>query len=261
MKFNANCANYANLADLICENGHDEILQNIPECDREIKTERLIEFDKTIKSLGIHWHPATDKFVFQYSPEKISTTITKRTVLSDISKLFDPLGWLCPIIIRAKMFIQKLWLQDLEWDDELSPSQLKEWTEIHNTITFVKDISIPRAISYNENFHIELHDASINAFAAVVYSRVTQPDGTHKINLLTAMSRVAPIKQLTIAKLELAGAHLLSKLLSITLSELKINGIFTEAARHYSSRFHAYRRRQCRSNRHSNVERTRRKIL
>lgn len=124
------------------------------------------------------------------------------------------------------MFIQKLWLQDLEWDDELPPSQLKEWTEIHNTITFVKDISIPRAISYNEHFHIELHgfsDASINAFAAVVYSRVTQPDGTHKINLLTAKSRVAPIKQLTIAKLELARTHLLSKLLSKTLSDLKIN--------------------------------------
>lgn len=205
---------------------NESLLHQIPEQDREIKTSRLIEFDNTIKSLGIHWSPSSDTFTFQSTLDQISAPITKRVVLSDTSKLFDPQGWLCPIIIRAKILIQRLWLIDLEWDDEVPPTQVKEWQEIRNTLKDVHEISIARFIGHNPQCATELHgfsDASIHAYAAVVYSRTTQLDGTFLVNILAAKSRVAPVKQITIAKLELAGAHLLSKLITKLKADLKVD--------------------------------------
>lgn len=140
--------------------------------------------------------------------------------------MFDPQGWLCPIVIRAKILIQKLWLLDLKWDDEVAPTQVKEWQEIRDTLKDVHELSIPRYIGHHPQYAMELRgfsDASIHAYAAVVYSRTTQPDGTFLVNLLAAKSRVAPVRQITIAKLELSGVHLLSKLITKLKADLKVD--------------------------------------
>lgn len=203
----------------------EQLLQAVPDRDRETKSVHIIEFDKTIKSLGIYWNPVEDKFTFQTFISEIPTLLTKRNILSDISKQFDPLGWICPLIVRAKIFIQQLWLLNLDWDDEIPSNQCKEWIAIRSSLHTASEIKIPRSISHHLNHSIELHgfsDASIHAYAAVVYTRSSQPDGTYTINIISAKTRVAPVRQLSIAKLELAGAHLLSKLLSKVKSDLKI---------------------------------------
>lgn len=204
---------------------HEPLLQSVPECDRETKSIRIIEFDNSIKSLGIYWNPTTDLFTFQAFRSEQSTPLSKRNILSDISKQFDPLGWICPLIVRAKIFIQRLWLLTLDWDDEVPPKEQKEWQAIRSSLQTTFEISIPRSIYHNLNHQIELHgfsDASIYAYAAVVYTRSRQPDGTYAVSIISAKTRVAPVKQKTIAKLELAGSHLLASLLSKVKSDLKI---------------------------------------
>lgn len=211
----------------------DALLQSIPLCDREIKTSHLIEFDENIKSLGIHWNPRSDQFTFQSSLDPLVIAKTKRSILSEISKLFDPLGWLAPIIIRAKILMQQIWCLDLNWDDQLPTTILENWRIIRENLQVVDVISLPRSISHFANDHpLELHgfsDASIHAYAAVVYSRIIQPDGTYKVTLLAAKTKVSPIKQITLPRLELCGAHLLSKLINKVRSDIQAAHIISFA--------------------------------
>lgn len=153
---------------------NDAILQLIPTCDREIKTTHLIEFDETIKSLGIHWNPRSDQFMFQSSLDPSVIAKTKRTILSEISKLFDPLGWLAPLIIRAKMLMQQIWCQDLNWDDSLPTSIIESWRIIRENLQTVDIISLPRSISHIAHDQpIELHGFSDipASFNQMVYTR------------------------------------------------------------------------------------------
>lgn len=101
---------------------HPAILQSI-QSDKQINATSLqIEDDMTVHALGLCWKPSSDTFHFtlQLSPTKV---ITKRAILSTIAKLFDPLGLLSPVIVRAKIIIQELWSIKLDWDDPL-PSHL-----------------------------------------------------------------------------------------------------------------------------------------
>lgn len=209
---------------------HDEVLKAIPPCDREIKTVHLFEFDDTIKSLGIHWNPCTDKFTFQSALDASTVAKTKRSILSEMSKLFDPLGWVSPIIIQAKILMQKIWLIKATWDEPLPPSIIDKWRLIRKDFLQVHLIELPRSMFHSINQPIELHgfsDASIHAFAAVVYARTTQDDGSYIVTLIAAKTKVAPVKQITLPRLELCGAHLLSKLITKIKTILKIDNIKT----------------------------------
>ncbi|XP_059221109.1 uncharacterized protein LOC131995877 [Stomoxys calcitrans] len=71
------------------------------------------------KTLGIKWNALTDTFSYSVKPVESSHEMTKRKILSAIAQLFDPAGWITPIIIRAKILMQQLWLEGFEWDDFL----------------------------------------------------------------------------------------------------------------------------------------------
>lgn len=92
-----------------CAN-HPSILKNIP--NEHIETGFIIEESskQTIKTLGMHWQPLTDTFQFKVNLPELPNIITKRVILSDISRIFDPIGLISPIVITAKLFIQEIWL-------------------------------------------------------------------------------------------------------------------------------------------------------
>lgn len=75
--------------------------------------------EKTISTLGIQWDPSKDVFRFLFDLPSLPEVITKRILLSFVSRLFDPLGFLSPIIIRAKLFIQDVWREELNWEIRL----------------------------------------------------------------------------------------------------------------------------------------------
>jgi hypothetical protein len=85
-------------------------------------TLKAIEDDRIVKTLGICWHSRQDAFKFNTQNLKTLTeSMTKRTVLSKIARLFDPLGWLSPVTISAKVLMQDLCILKCDWDVSLPP--------------------------------------------------------------------------------------------------------------------------------------------
>jgi hypothetical protein len=201
-----------------------EILEKLPS---SLKRNEGIEFHEeefqSVKTLGICWDPEKDAFHFKVN--YIADKCTKRYILSTIAKIYDPLGWLAPTIIIAKMFMQDLWSLKVTWDEELPLNDIQRWKKFANELEALTTISIPRWIHYTEGdvALIGFCDASEKAFAAVIYSRTTDDKGNVTVTLLTAKTRVAPVKNhQTIPRLELCGALLLAELMNKVTKALKV---------------------------------------
>lgn len=199
------------------------LLNNVPHEDRSYN----FDSNEIVKTLGLIWNPDLDCFQFTVSPSiATSSTITKRTVLSDISKLFDPLGLLGPIIVKAKMFIQKLWLLKLNWDDTLPERERNFWQSFTSTLHLIREIKVDRYVLCEDSLRLEIHgfaDASEKAYGAVLYLRCLSATGPITVNLLSSKSRVAPLKAVSIPRLELCAALLLAKLSKKVIESLKLN--------------------------------------
>lgn len=155
----------------------------------------------------------------------LTASANKRSIiLSGIARLFDPLGWLAPSVVLAKVFIQKLWLAGVSWDEELSPELVNEW-RTYRELLLLTDVRVPRWLGTKSNDYLELRrisDATETAYYAVIYLRSIDAEGQIRVSLLTAKTRVAPMKQISIPKLELCEAVLLSQLLTETAEALNI---------------------------------------
>lgn len=201
------------------------LLEAIPESDRE--TDTLLDFDSkmSVKTLGIQWCPTTDNFMFKISIGEHDVH-TKRTVLSDIAKIFDPMGLLSPCIISAKLLIQSLWSESKDWDEPLDSEIEHSWTTLRQGFKVLNNVSIPRWLQTSNECDIEIHgfsDASQTAYAAAIYIKCMS-NGKPNVNLLCAKTKVAPLKIISLPRLELMGALLLAKM----VSHLKQNYQFNE---------------------------------
>ncbi|XP_011859011.1 PREDICTED: uncharacterized protein LOC105556524 [Vollenhovia emeryi] len=135
------------------------------------------------------------------------------------ARLFDPLGWLAPVVIKAKILIQQLWLQRLDWDDQLACKDEREWLTFQGELQTLGDIRVPRWLNTSHTGEVELHgfaDASERAYAAAVYAVVQPGRAGGGQFLLTARTKVAPISQVSLPRLELCAAALLVKLAAHT---------------------------------------------
>lgn len=194
-----------------------ELMETIPNEDREIQNLFPIQKPKMPKALGINWDTIEDTFCFTIN-FNISENITKSSLLSDASKIFDPLGWISATTIIAKIIFQQLWKLKIEWNDVLPEEMQRVWIQFRNKLKSLEEIKIPRWIGYRPTTSIiELHafsDASTLAYAAVVYARIINESGEILINLLQAKTKVVPLKSETIPRLELNAAELLAKLVA-----------------------------------------------
>lgn len=176
------------------------------------------------KTLGLGWRPQSDELHFSIDVN-LPHDITKRTMLSLISQVFDPLGLLSPIVISFKIILQKLWIQKLSWDETV-PAEISElWCSLIKDLPELNNIRIPRRVFSDTILPVELHvftDASQVAYGACVYARSINNDGTVTVRLLIAKSRVAPIKPVTIPRLELCGAMAGARLYEKVANSLRI---------------------------------------
>ncbi|XP_018360160.1 PREDICTED: uncharacterized protein LOC108759301 [Trachymyrmex cornetzi] len=197
------------------ESNAPSLLDDIDPQNHGLAREKVIQEDDHVKILGISWHPISDSYRFVVANER-SPRMTKRLILSTISRLFDPLGWLSPVIITAKILIQSLWSLDLDWDSPLPNAVASAWQVFIDELPSIGNVTIPRWIGLFSNVRFSLHgfcDASTKAYAAVIYIRIELPDSTMSM-LLTSKTRVAPLKQVSLPRLELCGAALLARLMS-----------------------------------------------
>ncbi|KAL1130802.1 hypothetical protein AAG570_012043 [Ranatra chinensis] len=174
---------------------------NVPDVLGGIPPEHHLPLSAPISSnsiyvglLGLLWDPRADTFSYTSTPHTGSSNVplTKRVVLSQLAQLYDPAGWVSPVVVTAKAFLQSLWLCPVDWDTPLSEVLRDRWLEFLGTF--------------------ELHgfsDASKIAYGAVVYL-TCRTDNTSTVSLLASKTRVAPLKVQTIPRLELLGAVLLA---------------------------------------------------
>ncbi|XP_026744656.1 uncharacterized protein LOC113505989 [Trichoplusia ni] len=192
-----------------------ELLGNIPVENQDDEMLKL-PLDETRKSLGIAWSPREDCFYFRITITE-NKKPTKRFIMSEVAKIFDPLGWMAPIIIKMKLLIQELWTNGLEWDQPVDDMVQKKWIEIQKHVKDIEKIKVPHRWCYTtDNTKIELFgfsNASEKAYGAVVYSRVRIND-VYYVTSLQAKSKVAPKKQkTTLPRLELCAAVLMAGLI------------------------------------------------
>jgi hypothetical protein len=204
-----------------------ELLDSLPADHIETMTMMPIEDGQSVKALGIVWNTTKDQFQFKTSIDSDSSEeYTKRTILSEMSRLFDPLGWLSPVLVRAKILMQSLWQSKLGWDQPVEAHLALQWINFKQDFKHLTEIKIPRCIIPPPTTHLELagfSDASERAFGAVIYLVSYQDTQPHQISLVTSKTRVAPLKPQSIPRLELNAAVQLAQLICNVKKALQLD--------------------------------------
>jgi len=208
---------------------NQQFLDTIPEELKESQQTLSLDNKDGVSTLGLLWHPSSDQLQVKdnsASTSKNSTVSTKRNVLARIASIFDPLGLLSPIVIAHKMFLQKLWQDNLLCDKQLQQHRQEEWNHLLHAIPKMSQIYIPRKVICANASNIQLHgfcDSSEQAYGAYLYIRSTDHNDNTFCPLLCSSSKVAPLKKLTIPRLELCAAVPLAKLFKRVIQSL--NGV------------------------------------
>lgn len=190
--------------------------------------------DQESKVLGLRWVTAHDELTFRVVKPGISLQPSKREVLSEIAKLYNPNGFLSPIIINAKIIMQDLWRLGIGWDEAIPAPVRDRWNKFHQSLDQLSQVRLPRWLGISEGIQIQLHgfaDASAKAYGAAIYVRTTNAVGISQCHLAASKSRVASLAALTIPRMELAAAELLGRLMKKIAAVCK----FTNAKCYYWS--------------------------
>ncbi|XP_044010282.1 uncharacterized protein LOC122853938 [Aphidius gifuensis] len=104
------------------------VVKNAKLCYNCLRYHRDVEYKAcTLKTLGISWQIKDDNITYNVNSIKTDKKLTKRHILSEIAKIFDPLGLLGPIILHAKVIMQKIWKEKLHWDESVPPEIHRLW--------------------------------------------------------------------------------------------------------------------------------------
>ena len=176
------------------------------------------------KTLGLSWCCESDSFYFTINVE--TEVITKRDILRQISTIFDPLGFLCPVVITAKILMQDLWRINLGWDDALPENVTSSWKNWAKSAQSLATFKVHRCIRTSATPHeFQLHvftDASTKAYGAAAYARFVNQSGEVRVSFVIGKAKIAPIKQLSIPRLELQGAIVGLRLASTIQKEITL---------------------------------------
>ena len=161
-----------------------------------------------------------DSFVFNHCD--LGKSATKRGILSTVSSLFDPLGLVSPVILAAKVLMQRLWKQGLGWDDPVPPAEECAWRSWLQGLEEIATLRIPRWVTGRDDIvSTSLHffaDASTNGYGACAFARFQRRDGFFHCRLVLAKARTAPLK--LISRLELQAAVLAVRLSVVAKKQL-----------------------------------------
>lgn len=203
---------------------HESALDRLTE--ESINLDFRNDRDTVLKTLGIRWNAKNDKLLYASQNLEAQTQITKRNVLSAIAKIFDPLGLLGPVILYAKAIMQKIWKLKIGWDDNIPDELYRDWISFTNQLDLLNELSIDRRVLIDNYTDVQIHgfcDASKQGYGACIYIRSENSEGEICVRLLTAKSRVTPLKEITIPRAELCAAVVLATLYQEIAPNLEIN--------------------------------------
>ena len=177
------------------------------------------------KALGLGWDTKLDTFSVRAQVKE--SQLTRRGLLSTLSSVYDPLGFVAPFVLKAKVLLQETCRQNLGWDDPIPVSIQKPWERWRSELGKLTGVQVPRCLIPSSflGARCELHyfsDASQQAYATVVYLRMVSESGEIRCSFLFSRSRLAPVRPMTIPRLELSAAVLSVRTHALLLRELSV---------------------------------------
>ncbi|XP_064621089.1 uncharacterized protein LOC135483944 [Lineus longissimus] len=192
-------------------------------------TEKMVGEEISTKALGVRYRPKEDVLMFSFVDKMEDVEIeTRRSVLKQLHRIYDPLGMLSPFVLKAKQIFQQSWVTTGGWDDALPSEIEEEWKRWKSEVTLLDSIKIPRCIvpaDFQDPVYF-LHgfgDACETSYGGVVY--LTSQDSTERrhVALLSSKTRVAPLgKRRSIPELELMASLVTARLTKYVERELKL---------------------------------------
>lgn len=183
---------------------------------------------EAVKVLGIKWMAVCDSFSFNVVAVPEGACITKRLVLGCFSRLFDPLGFTAPFVMAVKSLFQELWSLGLQWDDALPVEyrvRFQQWVKGLDVLTtwFIPRCYTASGWSSVQGAHLHgFGDASPKGYGACIYLAAQMEDGTVSTSLVMAKGKVAPLKKISLPRLELLACLLCARLLTFVREALRL---------------------------------------
>ena len=170
--------------------------------------------------LGLKWDHSSDSLVVSRGINRnVPSALTQRAVLSLFSTVFDPIVLVAPFTVRARLLLKNIWrVSGQQWDDQLPSDIAQKITEWVIDLPRLSEKAIPRSYFPDDVDQIELHvfgDNSQVVFSAVAFLRgrpCVATNGNPFLSFVIGKTRVAPMKSLTVPKLELQAALLAARL-------------------------------------------------
>ncbi|KAJ8944181.1 hypothetical protein NQ318_016161 [Aromia moschata] len=161
------------------------------------------------KTLGLILLPSPDYLSYEINISDLKSQVSKRSILSEISRIFDPLGLLSPTVIIIKIVLQELWQLKLSWDEAIPLYLHTKWVSFRAELDSLNKLRISRQVICKD-------------YVGCIYLRSFDKFGNVFVELLCAKSKVSPVKPITIPRLELCGALVLSRLFQIVIKSLEV---------------------------------------
>ena len=190
-----------------------EVIRRIPEQDRADGVKELdLDLDSLPleRALGVHWCVEFD--CFQFTIVLQDKPCTRRGILSTVSSIFDPLGFVAPLLLDGKSILQELCRREVGWDDPIPDEVKVKWERWRSDLLEVQHITIPRCYkpdNFGRVVNAQLHhfsDASVKGYGQCSYLRLVNENQRVHCSFVMGKSRVAPLKPVTIPRLELTAA-------------------------------------------------------
>ncbi|XP_073960515.1 uncharacterized protein [Choristoneura fumiferana] len=198
-----------------------EVVTDVKSTGSDKKSTSLGVKSESERTLGLVWNHARDTLGFNVNlrntpPNVLNGTQlpTKRQVTSSVMSVYDPLGYASPITVIGKALIQDIWRTGIGWDEPIKSESIPTWKSFIENVKLLKNLEIERYVPACER-EGEIHtfcDASEKVYAAAVYFVSNEPGGGKSSRLVAAKARVAPLKTISIPRLELQGCVLGTRL-------------------------------------------------
>lgn len=206
------------------------VLDVIPESHSAKCKEQLdMELDLVMveRVLGVEWSIQSDTFKFRVKVK--DRPLTRRGILSTIASIYDPLGMLSPVVLTAKIILRDLCRREVGWDDVVPESISRKWTKLMQQLYLLDQFEVSRCLKpphFGEICSAQLHhfcDASENGYGTVTYLVLKNKNLKLYCAFVMGKSRVAPLKSVTIPRMELIAATMASRMDMLWRKELQMD--------------------------------------
>jgi len=194
-------------------NGHLIVLMFCSICHR---MNCPIHVGRTVSVIGVQWNVCEDQFCFLVKPPMKPCMC--RGLLSTANFLFDPLGFVAPVVLKARCIHHSLCQQEIEWNEPMPERELRKWEMWLASLSQLQHVAIPRCLGLSScgdmqrcQFHY-FADVSITAYGVVCFLHSVDNKNNIVCSFIMSKSHLAPLDEVSVSSLELMAAVLAIKL-------------------------------------------------